>query len=362
MHEQIRLLESADEVAIAGSIYSIVRTVGQAFGETVDTYLSAKEPRWFAILKQVRRDQKLPTYDDFHDLRFILKESVAGDGVVELGIPHFDDLWRQEAIRIRRLLNSWSHNSLEPNLATFRELVGGLCDLAQRSGLSIADDLRRAVDRAIAIDSGKFATKNAVQLVESLPEVEKLKAKRRAIEARPPVGSEWVGELGKRKIFVSRQLQDVTENGVSIKTQLGNDPVTTLQDWLRYFPEPKGGEARVADDGAVMAFKRGQAYLIGWLGDEPPRASALQGFALPHEYMFTGSDVRDLVSGRLLSAVAREKSKRLISDLASSLESGAFFRATAYGELFVDRDFGDQQILASVNKDTWFPSHLPEMD
>lgn len=360
-NNSIQLLESADEVTIAGSIYSIVRTFGHELGEIVNQTLGAKAADWFTVLKQVRRVQNQPTYDDFHDLRFLLKEAATGDGIVELGIPNFDSDWKQASLKLRRTLNSWSHNSLEPSLATFTTLIGGLSELAHRSKMAIASDFEAALQRAELIRQGKYSRAIATAS-SSQSETNAIVAKVRAIEARPPIGSEWVGQPGNRKIRISRQLGDVTENGLSIRGQLGSDPGRVIEEWLRYFPEPKGGEARVSDDGAVMAYKRGQAYLIGWLGEQPKTESHLQGFALPFEYIFTGEDVRDLLTGSLLSKVAREKPKQLLATLSQNLREGDFFNVTPYGEIFVDGDLGEQRILAKAHKGIWFPGHLPEVD
>ena len=359
---KLALPERNSDIAIAGSIYSIVRAFGHDLGEIVNSNLSSKAPDWFTVLRQARRAQNQPTYDDFHDLRFLLKEAATGDGIVELGIPHFDLAWKQASVKLRRLLNSWSHNSLEPNLDTFSTLIGGLADLAERSKMTIAADLAAALERAELLRAGKYMPAANRSPDPDLPETKAIVDKARAIEARPPIGSEWVGSPGTRKIRISRQMMDVTENGVSIRNQLGSNPEHVIEEWLRYFPQPNGGEARVADDGAVMAYKRGQAYLIGWLGEKPEAPAKLQGFALPFEYIFTGEDVRDLLTGAVLSKVAREKPNKLLVTLGESLHKDDLFNVTAYGEVFVDGDLGEQRILATVHKDIWFPGHLPEVD
>lgn len=358
------LLESADEIAIAGTIHYFVRRFGQELGEQVDLKLKTKaSPNWFLALKQARKAAGLPTYDDVHDPRFLLKECLDDDGIVHFGINGFDSEWKLNAAVLRRKLNSWFHGSLEPNLTTFIPLVELLNNLAERSKLAVSINLNAALIRARSIEAGHYIPtlpqKSVPQNLQDSEFIEKLKAKKAAIVKRPPIGSEWTGAKGTRKIVISKVMNDVTENGNSIKNQLGPDPDEVIKSWLRYYP--LGGEAKVADDGAVMGFKLGQAYLIGWLGESPATSSsnAFQGFVLPHEYIFTRNDVRDLTTGKLLSVDANEGTTGIIQELANKLDEGEIFSATPYGELVLSNDEGEPRLLTRVHKDIWFKGHLP---
>lgn len=362
--DQLGLLESADEIAIAGTIHYFSRKFGFELGEQVDVKLKTHaSPNWFQTLKQARQDAGFPTYDDVHDPRFLLKECLDENGIVHFGISGFDSEWKLNAATLRRKLNAWFHGSLEPTLTTFIQVVGLFSVLAAESHLPISSNLLEALNRARAIDSGIYKPKkessNWPQNSDDAEFAKRLRDKKAAIQKRPPVGSEWTGSKGTRKIVISKTLNDVTEQGISIKSQLGSDPDAVIKSWLRYYP--LGGEAKVAEDGAVMGFRFGQAYLIGWLGQEQQNVMDrnVQGFVLPFDYIFTGDDVRDLSSGKLLSVDATEDPARVINELAQHVQEGEFFAATPYGELIQDRDQEKSILLAHVHKDIWFKGHLP---
>lgn len=357
------LIETADEVTIAGTIHAYARIFGSELGEQVNTKLFTNaSPNWFSTLKQARKAANLVTYDDYRDPRFLLKEAMDDEGLVHYGILNFDSNWKVVAATLRRKLNAWFHGSLEPSLTTFLELVEGMRFLAEQSKLPVAQDLVANVNRARAIQSGAYSAsagaEEPVVTKEDKDFAEKLKAKKKAIEKRPPVGSEWLGSKGTRKIVISKILHDVTENGISIKSQLGSDPDEVITSWLRYYP--LGGEAKVADDGAVMGYKKGQAYLIGWLtSPETESVTEVKGFALPYEYIFTGADVRDIVSGKLLSQNTLESTAPLLGALANKLTEGEFLSITAYGEILKQSDSLETEIIAQVHKNIWFVGHLP---
>lgn len=358
------LLESEDEIAIAGIIHFFARKFGQELGDQVNSSLTLNAtPNWFISLKQARQAAGQPTYDDFHDPRFLLKECLDEEGIVHFGISGFNIEWKVTATFLRRRLNSWYHGSLEPNLENFIQIIEPLRALADKSKLTIEPLLMASLNRARAIESGHYAQKpGQVSVAVNIADAEfakKLVEKKAAMEKRPPVGSEWTGTRGTRKIVISKILNDVTENGTSIRGQLGPDPDEVIESWLRYYP--LGGEAKVAQDGAVMGFKLGQAYLIGWLGGESNASESdqVQGFILPYEYIFTHSDVRDLASGKLLSVDAKENPAAVIMKLENHLTEGDFFSATAYGELVLEKDLGTPKVLTTVHKDIWFTGHLP---
>jgi len=358
------LLESDDEIAIAGIIHFFARKFGQELGDQVNSSLALNaSPNWFMSLKQARQAAGQPTYDDFHDPRFLLKECLDEEGIVHFGIAGFNIEWKVTATFLRRRLNSWYHGSLEPNLENFIQVIEPLRTLAEKSKLTIEPLLIASLNRARAIQSGHYVhkpgTSTVALTVADAEFAKKLVEKKVAIEKRPPVGSEWTGTRGTRKIVISKILNDVTENGTSIRDQLGSDPDAVIESWLRYYP--LGGEAKVAEDGAVMGFKLGQAYLIGWLGGEPEtkEPDQVQGFILPYDYIFTHNDVRDLASGKLLSVDAKENPAAVIKKLEKHLSEGDFFSATAYGELVLESDLEKQTILTTVHKDIWFSGHLP---
>lgn len=367
------LLETDDEISIAGGIFYFARLFGRELSEVIDAHYAEIAPDWFSRIKQNRIENAEPNYDDPADVRFLLSEAVGARSAVGDAIPKFDLRWRNQADALRRKLNNWFHNSLEPNIDTYLLLIGMIRELAAQSGLPLTQSIVAAEQRAKGIKSKAYVpqgsspapatTARPALAPEDADAAKKVVEKVKLIEKRPPIGGEWTGPHGARKIRISRQTRDVTENGISIRNLLGEDPDAVVDAWLRYLPEHQSGEARIADDGAVMAFKRGQAYLIGWLGEEPKPATAtnggLQGFALPYAYIFTGTDVREITSSRLLSKSAPESTKHLIAELSKRMTAEQLFEATEYGELFVTDENGVPDVLATVHKGVWFPGHLP---
>ena len=357
------LLESTDSIAIAGTIHVLAAEFGNQLGDQVNDKLSPLLPNWFALLKAENLRQGLPTYDSFRDTRFLLKEALAETGVVDKAVTGYGPEWRDTANYLRNRLNLWFHNSLAPNIVTFEQIVGALAKLAALSKLEFAPHLAKSLERAQSLASGEYSpTQKAPGIPTTAIDkkfVDALEKKQAEIIKRPPVGSPWLGPKATRNIKISQALRDVTENGVSIKSLLGENPDAVITDWLRYYP--RGGEARIADDGAVMGHNKGQWYLIGYISDKPTKKKReLQGFALPYEYMFTGTDVRDLISNKLLSVDAKDDVKALLTIVKESLKEGDLFNATAYGEIFVQGENAEPHIIAIVNKDGWFKGHLPD--
>jgi len=357
------LLEDDSSIAIAGTIHFLAAEFGNQLGDQVNAKLSPMLPNWFTLLKAERLRQGQPAYDSFRDTRFLLKEALAEAGVVDKAIVAFGTEWRDTAIYLRNRLNLWFHNSLAPNLVSFEQIVGSLAKLAALSQLDLAQNLADSLERAKAIASGEYVqAKPSATLVTTAADkmfFDELAKKQAEIVKRPPVGSPWLGAKATRNIKISKSLKDVTENGVSIKSLLGTNAEDVVTEWLRYYP--RGGDARIAEDGAVMGHNKGQWYLIGYISNTPTKPKQqLQGFALPYEYIFTGNDVRDLMSNKLLSNDAKDDVRSLLASLKTSLSEGDLFNATAYGEIFVQGEDGETQVIGHVNKDTWFKGHLPD--
>ncbi len=361
----MRLLEKADVTEVAGGIHIALGIFGAEIGDQVNKSFSQVAPTWFDHYKATRQQQGAHVYKSISDPRFILAEAFAEDGAIAAHIPGFGKAWKILAEGLRAFANKWSHQNLEPKLANYILLMESLAAISSLSKLECAHTFKQAQERATLIESGQYVPTGQAQTDENLPapEVTEVIEKVARREKRPPIGAAWTGPQPTRKVRISKAMKDVTENGVSILASLGSDPQGTLADWLRYYPNGQDGEALIDEDGAVMAFKRGQAYLIGWLGEEPNPAvdtsDVLRGFPLAYSYIFTGTDVRELTTNLLLSTSAPESTKSLISELSRHLASEQMFEATDYGELFVSDEDGAAQVLTTVHKGVWFPGHLP---
>jgi hypothetical protein len=195
--------------------------------------------------------------------------------------------------------------------------------------------------------AGNYAT----QVVEKVEEVKQ----------RPPVGHEWIGEPGTRIVDLSRATRDVYESGASIRAELGENAEEKITSWLRYYPQ--GGKLRIDTDGAVLGFKQGVGYLIGWLGEEPGvKPEESRGFYLPHEYEFVPTDIIDVQTGERLSQVAAEPIEWVLNTLTRhNIPFNAVLNMTIYGDLVYVRENGQEQKIVTLHKDVWFPGQLREI-
>lgn len=354
------LLEEDTPVQVAGIFLVVVKQFGLEIGTQVDEYCKGKgAPDWFRIIKEARRNAGAPVYDDPFDPRFTLKETTFAISPVTEAIHGFNDDWKRDALDLHRRLNRWQHFGVNPTSAALEKVIALIWNLALLSNLPMKDYLAQLVIRVRNVRDGVY-----VPLVSAVPMalapaetkfVRELEAKVVEQIQRPPVGADWVGPVGTRKIVISKPLADITENGVSILHQLPNGS-ELLKSWLRYYP--LGGEARVSDDGAVTGFIKGQPTLIGWLGQEPGTDEIqARGFLLDHEYEFTGTDVRDTQSGLLLSEQATEPIGELIQEL-SVLKAGTFFNVSVYGDVSYEPSSGERRKIATVHPGIWFQAHL----
>jgi hypothetical protein len=363
------LLTSDSEVQIAGLYFQAVRDFGRDLGALVDEKFKSKSaPDWFDIVKKARLAEKAPVYDDPFDPRFLIKEAIIPNSPVAMAIPFYGPQWRETAFALRSQMNKWSHFSVAPTIPNLLAVFETIHRVASLSKMALAEDLIEGIDRLKSLLAGEFQfvdseSDNSAQVAEITDSeardyAERLASKIEEIEKRPPVGSVWTGAKGTRKIVINKALRDVTENGVSIRSSLGPDADAVVSQWLRYYP--MGGEAKVAPDGAVMGFRQGTPYLIGWIGTQQEQETLPKGFFLDHDFEFIGTDVRDVQTGELLSKAAREPIDWLLDELAKAVPIGSVFNVTTYGQIVFEDFSGEFRKVANVHKDIWFPGQLPE--
>jgi hypothetical protein len=360
---EIPLLESESEIEVAGLYFHAVRQFGKSLGHAVDAKFQSKNaPDWFSIIKEARQKEKAPVYDDPFDPRFLIKEAVIPKSPVAMAIPGFGTDWREIAFKLRYQINKWSHFAVAPTVENLILVFETLYKASTLSNLKIAQDFQASLERLRQIESGVWTPKldgktDIIRDSEVNSFTQKFSAKIDAIETRPPVGSVWTGAKGTRKIVIHKALNDVTENGVSIKTSLLPNADEVLTRWLRYYP--MGGEAKVAPDGAVMGFRKGTPYLIGWLGVQQEEVPEPQGFFLDHEFEFIGTDIRDVQTGILLSKVSPEPIEWLLDELATGMPIDSVFNVTTYGQIVFEDETGEIRKVSNIHKDVWFPGQLP---
>jgi hypothetical protein len=350
----------------AGIQYLLAQEFGKHFFEIVDVaFKSHNVNSWFEQIQQRRAKDKQPVYDDAKDPRFLLKEAVYWDSELRLVVPLVKQTgWDDGAKKLTKALNSWSHQKLEPTADAFLRLLVEMEAVSIPLALEdLCESLEQLIERTKQIRNGAWvpeasevkvpqdAGKYANEVVEKVEEVKQ----------RPPVGHEWIGEAGKRIVDLSRATRDVYESGASIRAELGENAEEKITSWLRYYPQ--GGKLRIDTDGAVLGFKQGVGYLIGWFGEEPGvKPEESRGFYLPHEYEFVPTDIIDVQTGERLSRVAAEPIDWVLNTLARhNIPFNAVLNMTIYGDLVYVRESGQEQKIVTVHKDVWFPGQLREI-
>jgi hypothetical protein len=359
---ELKLITGDSVADVAGVIFATSKDFGQELGNKVNMhFLQSGKTKWFSELRAERKKVGKDNYKDPLDIRFLLWESSEPNSPVANAIPGFSDDWKEEADLLRRKLNSWMHYSLEPDLNTLEDILTVMSSLAHLSNLSILKVIASQIERIQQLRSGwkpeapASATPESPEVAAFVSEVNEKKAR---IFARPPVGSVWNGPIGTRNIELNRNLRDALEDGVSVSHEMGESGKEKVREWLRYFPQ--GGDIKVSDDGAVMGYIRGVPILIGWFGDEPDvDPDAIRGYYLPHEYEFTGADVKDLQTGNMLSESAQEDVQDLIKLLADNLPLGAVINVTTYGDVVFESNSSELvQKLTRIHKDVWFNGQI----
>ena len=213
--------------------------------------------------------------------------------------------------------------------------------------------------RAKAIKTGVWTSQGAQVEVpaDASQYAKQVEAKIEEVKQRPPVGHEWIGEPGNRIVSLDRRTRDVYENGISIRSELGEDAEDKITSWLRYYP--LGGKLRIDTDGAVLGFKQGIGYLIGWLGEEPGvKKEEARGFYLPYEYEYIPTDILCVDTGERLSKYTNEDIYEILNPLTGRIPQNAILNMTIYGDLVYTNENGEEFYLLNVHKDEWFPNHL----
>lgn len=348
----------------AGIQYLLAQEFGREFFNLVDArFRNHNVVSWFQQIQDRRALEKQPVYDDAKDPRFLLKEATFWNSEVRLVVPEVTSGFDDDAKKLLKTLNNWSHQKLDPTPEAFLSL------LVQLESVCIALQLEKLFAPLDELINRTKLIRNAVWVPTGVetsvtPEAadfaDKVKRKVEEVKRRPPVGHEWIGTPGDRLIELSRATKDVYENGLSIKQQLGPGADEKIASWLRYYP--LGGRLRVDTDGAVLGFNQGVGYLIGWFGKDPNSDKPEdRGFYLPHEYVLIENDIRDNTAGLLLSQVSADPIDWVIEKLAQSgAPLNTELNMSNYGDLTYVSESGEELLIATLHKDLWFPGQLGE--
>ena len=351
---------------VAGIYALLAQAFGEELGSFIDNQFKASGNfEWFTDLKLFRNTQKSHSflYDDCMDPRFLLTEQLQPGSKLQELIPGWGPIWRNSAKTLREKMNKWSHNRVRYNLENLQQIVQLMGSLCSASGLELTDSLNALNSRINAILSGNFnppdeRTGRAKGPTEIDSQIDVVDENPITLPARPPIGSKWIGEIPTRRVVINHLTRSVTENGLPINNLLGANADQLLGLWLKY--KPGGGEAFVAEDGAVMAHIQGDPYLIGWFGEDPEDdGDTIRGFFLNREFELLDDDIQDVASGELLTKVALSDPKTLIHDLHKSATVGDLLSITDYGDIAVADESGNYKRIGNTRNETWFPGLIP---
>jgi hypothetical protein len=363
----IRLPSRDDKLEIAGVQYLLGLEFAKSFVKSFKDRLpeGVSLEHWFESVVAGFPEAKRYAYTSPFDARFLLIEAKKKGSSLNMILPEVDSNWVANAKPLIGCLNAWSHQGVDPTLGSLLDMSYPMVEISKLSNLDILSPLESLISRVREIQNGTYSvpqTPNEPSAPALPPEgkrfVTGVKEKLKEIENRPPLGGKWSGSEPTRTIRISRAEHDLTENGLSIKQELGPDAEKKIADFLRYYPS--GGKVMAAEDGAIRGFYKGDAILIGWLAGDPfESADSIRGFKVPFDYIFTGEDIIETGSQNILSQVAEESVEELIHALKTwGLPSDSPLMLTTYGDLVLMLEDDEPRKITKVHPGIWFPDHL----
>ncbi len=363
----IRLPSRDDKLEIAGVQYLL----GLEFAKSLVKSFEPRLPsgvtlaQWFESVVSGYPEAKKYAYTSPFDARFLLIEAKKRDSSLSRMLPEVESTWVANAKPLIGQLNAWSHQGVDPSLDALLDMAFPMVEISKLSNLDILSSLEGLIARVRSLKNGTWVAPKATEIEPEAglpPEgqsfVSGVKAKLKDVENRPPLGGFWAGSAPTRPLRISRSEHDLTENGLSIKHELGHDADEKIRDFLRYYP--MGGQVMAAADGAIRGFYKGDPILIGWLAGDPfENPEEIRGFKVEHDYVFTGDDIIETESKAKLSEVAEEPVESLIQALKTwGLPSDSTIMLTTYGDLVLMIEDDEPRKITKAHPGIWFPNQL----
>lgn len=363
----IRLPSQDDKLEIAGVQYLLGLDFAKSLVKSFEPRLPAGVTlgEWFESVVSGYPEAKRYAYTSPFDARFLLIEAKKRDSSLNRIMHEVDSTWVANAKPLIGQLNAWSHQGIDPSLDALLDLVYPMVEISKLSNLDILTSLEGLIARVRSIKNGTWVKTNppAEEPAVTLPPegqsfVSGVKAKLKEVENRPPLGGMWAGSAPTRQLRISRAEHDLTENGISIKHELGSNADEKIKDFLRYYP--LGGQVMAAADGAIRGFYKGDPILIGWLkGDPFENSETIRGFKVEHDYVYTGSDIVEVESQAKLTEVAEEPVDSLMQALKTwGLPADSTLMLTTYGDLVLLLEDDEPRKITKVHPGIWFPNQL----
>ena len=351
MSDKLQLPTADVPAQVYGTIFPVLSGIGYELGARYDETLKVSHgENWFKDLQA----QREITYQSMFDPAFVLAEPYHySDSPTRVCLPATQDFY-QLLKKARLIRNSWAHLNVEPSFASLERDLKLLQKLCHDANLGLTEYIKQVrtrirdiVERGWVPTAGQGNTKqlqaeiDRLQLLMSGLKADQVKAQeeaaarellgveqRIALQERPPIGQEWKGELGARKLMLILQTGDLYDvvAKCSVKGELLPDPEEKIASWLAIMPI--GGEVYVAEDGAVAAFVQGIMRLIGYLGLEPEVPDhELRGFFTLEDFVVKNGAIES----------AEFETEPLQADLMDGFElramDGAAVRCTTYGDV-----------------------------
>jgi hypothetical protein len=214
---------------------------------------------------------------------------------------------------------------------------------AKAAGLAIEERLREiAATRARQIHGG---TQPEPVLATTFPApVEELEASNEKLPTRPRVGGAWTYPLPSTVLELNRAHRDVFDRkGESIVKKFGEPAELAVKRWLSM--SINSWLYVDSRDGATVALVDGDAFLIGFLGGEPPLADAeYRGFFQRGLYENVDGQLLDVETRAILNSQTHDTSSITKAWVNDRVPVEASVRLTDYGHVVLVDDGGSRRI------------------
>lgn len=345
----ITLPTSEDRVQVLGTYHAMMLSFAEellAFYEKNLTPIMG--PDWFRELKSLRA----PAYNALSkdDPSFLITEPWRNaDSPIRPFMPVATPGFLERLGKIRHVRNDWAHYALAPNLSNLERAARAVESTSKELNLDCASNFTEIRERCRQILDGHFVLANnegegasrtifhseqaitdeARAAEEIIVEtVRKDLAELERVE-RPAIGSQWVGELGPRKLKIIKSTRELWDLGTRkmANSELGEDAREIIDAWL--LAVGSDCELHVAADGAVAGPVQGKMCLIGYFGELPKAdPNQIRGFLTSDIYVVRNGEVISIDSDRVLQFQHFE-------DLNLSDFEGAEVRVTTFGDVGV---------------------------
>ena len=317
----IRLPTSEDRVQVLGTYHAMMLSFAEELLGFYEKNLTPiLGPDWFRELKSLRA----PAYNALSkdDPAFLINEAWRNaESPIRQFMPVASPGFLERLGKIRHVRNDWAHYALAPNLFNLERAARIVESISKELNLACAQNFANIRERCKQILDGDFvpanneiddASRTIFESEQAITDearaaeeiiVENIRKDLAELERveRPAIGSQWVGELGPRKLRIlksTRELWDL-ENPKMVNFELGENAKEIIDAWL--LAVGSDCELHVAADGAVAGPVQGKMCLIGYFGELPKAdPNQIRGFLTNDIYVVRNGEVVAIDSDRVL--------------------------------------------------------------